>query len=99
MEEAGRLIIVTATIMCVLIGAVGWGARGWAWATLRAKPRRDVTHVAEAGGALALSCGVGLVLLSWTSVLHLGEALLGIVAWATVYVSTIAAKQALDKMA
>ena len=48
---------------------------------------------------VALACGVGLVLLSWTSLLDLGEALLGAVAWATVYVSTIGAKQALDKMA
>ncbi|MBM7231831.1 MULTISPECIES: hypothetical protein [Dietzia] len=99
MEDVGRVVIVTAAIMCVLIGAVGWSARGWAWAALRAKPRRDVLRVAEAGSALALACGVGLVLLSWTSLLDLGEALLGAVAWATVYVSTIGAKQALDKMA
>lgn len=93
------MILPDFRCVCVLFGAVGWSARGWAWAHRRAQPNRDVEQLANAGGALALACGIGLVILAWTPQLRLLEALLGLLVWATVYVSTIGARRSLDKAA
>lgn len=96
LDEVGRLAATATAAVCLLVGSAGWGTLGWAWATKKAQPKRNVELLSTVGGIFALTSGIGLVIASWTPQLRVWEALLVVVAWAVIYTGALLTRRAFD---